>query len=62
MEDNFRAVGGGTYEKRMPGQYIYVTIEPENVKAILATQFKEFGKGPLFHDQWEEVPSPVGCV
>jgi hypothetical protein len=63
MEESFRAVGGRTYERRMPGQYFYVTIEPENVKAILATQFKEFGKGPLVHARWKDVPSsPVGFV
>jgi hypothetical protein len=33
-----------TYEVIMPpGKTHYVTSEPENVKAILATQFKEFG-------------------
>jgi cytochrome P450 len=28
---------------------VILTAEPENVKAILATQFKEFGKGEAFH-------------
>lgn len=33
-----------TYEVKMPpGKTNFVTSEPENVKAILATQFKDFG-------------------
>jgi len=30
-------------------------MEPENIKAILATQFHEFGKGEEFHDRWKWV-------
>ena len=32
-----------------------MTIDPENIKAILATQFNDFGKGQEFHDGWEMV-------
>ncbi|KAF8918955.1 cytochrome P450 monooxygenase pc-3 [Mucidula mucida] len=32
-----------------------VTMEPEHVKAILATQFNEFGKGPLQLSQWRDL-------
>ena len=39
----------------MPATTLYVTVEPENIKAILATQFKDFGKGQLLHDRWEQV-------
>jgi hypothetical protein len=28
------------------------TAEPENIKAILATQFKEYGKGEQFRKDW----------
>jgi hypothetical protein len=31
------------------GERVIVTAEPENIKAILANQFKEFGKGEAFH-------------
>ncbi|KAL7628783.1 hypothetical protein AAE478_000298 [Parahypoxylon ruwenzoriense] len=31
-----------------------ITADPENIKAILATQFQEFGKGERFHEQWHE--------
>jgi cytochrome P450 len=29
-------------------------VDPENIKAILATQFNDFGKGERFHHQWKE--------
>jgi hypothetical protein len=58
MAEQFRSMGRTTMERRMPGVYLYVTIEPENVKAILATQFKDFGKGPIVHARWEEVSFP----
>ncbi|KAG9317013.1 cytochrome P450 [Chiua virens] len=31
------------------------TIEPEYIKAILATQFSSFVKGPIFHDQFDSL-------
>ncbi|CAI6334577.1 unnamed protein product [Periconia digitata] len=34
------------------GQRVILTAEPENIKAILATQFKEYGKGEQFHQDW----------
>jgi hypothetical protein len=37
-----------TYEvKMLPGRTNFVTSEPENVKALLATQFKDFGLSDL---------------
>ena len=35
-------------------EYHEVTDEPENIKAVLATQFGEFGKGPQFHEVWKD--------
>ena len=32
-----------------------MTKDPENIKAMLATQFNDFGKGRLFHEQWDFV-------
>jgi hypothetical protein len=32
-----------------------MTVDPENIKAILATQFNDFGKGEEFHDGWDYV-------
>lgn len=31
-----------------------MTADPENIKAILAKQFDDFGKGEPFHKQWKE--------
>lgn len=36
---------GNTFSLVLPGQPAISTIEPENVKAILATQFHDFGIG-----------------
>lgn len=40
---------------RAPGITPIVTADPENIKAILATQFQDFGKGQEFHDGWKFV-------
>ena len=32
-----------------------MTVDPENIKAILATQFTDFGKGHDFHEAWKFV-------
>lgn len=29
------------------------TVDPENIKAILTTQFTDYGKGERFHNEWE---------
>jgi cytochrome P450 len=34
------------------GQRVIMTAEPENIKAILATQFKDYGKGEKFRQDW----------
>ncbi|KAF2877774.1 cytochrome P450 [Massariosphaeria phaeospora] len=31
---------------------VILTAEPENIKAILATQFPDYGKGEQFHKEW----------
>ena len=42
-----------TGELRALNQRIVFTADPENVKAILALQFSDFGKGEPFHDEWK---------
>lgn len=51
----------GMFEKFSPvhytveagvGERVLLTAEPENIKAILATQFKDYGKGEAFHKDW----------
>lgn len=34
------------------GERVILTAEPENIKAILATQFKDYGKGEKFRLDW----------
>ncbi|KAI1335890.1 glycoside hydrolase family 20 protein [Xylariaceae sp. FL0016] len=43
-----------TGEGRVLGRRIVFTADPENIKAILATQFADYGKGAPFHAEWHE--------
>jgi cytochrome P450 len=43
--------GGYTIEAGI-GERVILTAEPENVKAVLATQFKDYGKGEKFRKDW----------
>lgn len=43
-----------TVEASTGGQRVVFTADPENIKAILATQFNDYGKGPRFHQDFEE--------
>lgn len=43
-----------TVEQNLGGRRFLFTADPENIKAILATQFSDFGKGELFHRDWKE--------
>lgn len=42
IKRRYARVGATTWSSRLPGQVFLQTIEPENVKAMLATQFKDF--------------------
>lgn len=48
--------GNGAYtcELTVMGRRTIFTSDPENIKAILATQFNDFGKGDIFHKEWTE--------
>lgn len=50
----FRSIGGYTGEVSLAGHRIIFTSEPENIKAILATQFEDYGKGEGFHQEWKD--------
>lgn len=39
---------------QLPGARYIVTVDPENIKAMLATQFEDFGKGKEVHETWKE--------
>ncbi|KAL8952916.1 MAG: hypothetical protein Q9222_001206 [Ikaeria aurantiellina] len=43
-----------TVELRIADERFIFTADPENVKAILATQFQNFGKGPAFFEDWKD--------
>lgn len=43
-----------TGEARILNQRIVFTADPENMKAVLATQFGDFGKGEPFHEEWSD--------
>lgn len=45
--------GGFTVETRLIKERIIFTADPENIKAILATQFRDYGKGEGFHKDWK---------
>ncbi|KAI2637248.1 cytochrome P450 monooxygenase CYP539B5 [Hypomontagnella submonticulosa] len=36
----------------LPRERYLLTRDPEHVKAVLTTQFSDFGKGPRFHELW----------
>lgn len=36
----------------MPRERYILTRDPDHIKAVLTTQFSDFGKGPRFHDLW----------
>ncbi|CAK7275419.1 hypothetical protein SEPCBS119000_006684 [Sporothrix epigloea] len=49
----FEAVHGHTVEFRILSRRIVFTEDHENIKAILATQFQDYGKGEPFHAEFE---------
>lgn len=53
-DNYFGAAGRWTVESRVFNQRIVFTADTENIKAILATQFADFGKGEPFHAEWSD--------
>jgi cytochrome P450 len=51
MFDKWAGPGRYTIEAGV-GERVILTAEPENIKAILATQFKDYGKGEQFRKDW----------
>lgn len=43
-----------TVESRVFNQRIIFTADTQNIKAILATQFTDYGKGEPFHAEWSD--------
>ncbi|KAJ7598046.1 cytochrome P450 [Mycena floridula] len=46
---------GNTFSFTIFSEYRIFTTEPQHVKAVLATQFQEFGKGPRLNKQWKSL-------
>ncbi|KAJ3842739.1 cytochrome P450 monooxygenase pc-2 [Lentinula raphanica] len=46
---------GYTYRMKIYGEKRIMTIEPEHIKAILATQFDNFEKGPVVFEQFHSL-------
>ncbi|PFH61903.1 hypothetical protein XA68_15919 [Ophiocordyceps unilateralis] len=51
--DDYFQPGCWTAETRIVCKRTIFTADPENVKAILAGQFGDFGKGEAFHQEWK---------
>ncbi|KAI9819086.1 MAG: hypothetical protein M1826_001178 [Phylliscum demangeonii] len=54
FQHTFARHGSHTVEVNLGGERMILTDEPDNIRAVLATQFRDFGKGEPFHDTWEE--------
>lgn len=54
--DSFMTVGNKanpyTVEANVADRRVVFTADPENIKAILATQFADYGKGENFNQEW----------
>lgn len=58
--ENFAAASVGkkdprwTFENIAMGDRLVLTADDENIKAVLATQFGSYGKGPQFRKEWKD--------
>ena len=43
-----------TVELSIGGQRMIFTADPDNLRAVLATQFGDYGKGEPFHEDWKD--------
>jgi cytochrome P450 len=50
----FGKLGTHTLQGRLVGQRLVITADVENIKAILAAQFTDYGKGEPFHAEWKD--------
>lgn len=50
----FRSPSVETLETSILNQRTIFTVDPQNIKAVLATQFQDYGKGEGFHQSWEK--------
>ncbi|KAL1747386.1 cytochrome P450 [Schizophyllum fasciatum] len=50
FDDWAKKVGSTVYRVNLQGDVRIVTLEPDHIKAILATRFEDFDKGPVLYD------------
>lgn len=43
----YKTIGKSTWEQNVLGTWSFVTNDPKNIQAVLATQFQDFEIGPL---------------
>ncbi|CAI4216201.1 unnamed protein product [Parascedosporium putredinis] len=53
-QSQFARIGAYTAEANVAGHPVILTAEPDNVKAILSTQFADYGKGEDFHADFRD--------
>ncbi|KAK5115778.1 hypothetical protein LTR62_000867 [Meristemomyces frigidus] len=54
FEKSGNATRPWTVESIVAGERIIFTSDEDNIKAILATQFSDYGKGPQFRKEWKD--------
>ncbi|KAK5168735.1 uncharacterized protein LTR77_006044 [Saxophila tyrrhenica] len=54
FSQNKNANNQWTVEAMTLGQRLTFTADEENIKAILATKFQDYGKGPQFRKEWKD--------
>ncbi|KAG0136756.1 cytochrome P450 [Tuber indicum] len=52
-ESRFKTVGSHTVEVSIMGTRVIFTEDPENIRAVLASQFHDYGKGEPFRQDWK---------
>ncbi|KAH9994168.1 cytochrome P450 52A11 [Xylariaceae sp. FL0662B] len=52
--ESMSTVPNWTGEGNILGRRVVLTADPDNIKAVLATQFSDYGKGEPFHREWSE--------
>ncbi|CAZ83257.1 unnamed protein product [Tuber melanosporum] len=52
-ESRFKTVGSHTVEVSIMGTRVIFTEDQENIRAVLASQFHDYGKGESFRQDWK---------
>lgn len=52
-ESRFKTAGSHTVETTIVGMRVIFTADPENIRAVLSSQFHDYGKGETFNRDWK---------